>query len=125
MDYKYFRIPNKSILLLLILKLFHYFIPNVSTITSAQCKIAIISLLTFLCLHILSRGSIGAGDVKLLSVIGLYIKAEQYLNCIFLSFFLAGVTGVFLSIMNKNSEQRMLPLAPFVFAAVVIFSILS
>lgn len=124
-DYKYFRIPNKSILLLLFLKLFNYFIPNSNIITATQYKVAIISFISFLCLHIVFKGSLGAGDVKLLGVLGLYLKPELYLNCIFLSFFLAGITGIFLSIFHKSKKQGALPFAPFVFIAVVIFSILK
>lgn len=52
-------------------------------------------------------GTIGAGDLKLLSMLGFYFNFMETLFCIFLAFVLGAVISISSFIRYKNFEERM------------------
>lgn len=53
-------------------------------------------------------GMMGAGDVKLFSVLGIWMGLEALLNCMFVSFLIAAFFAVFSFICHKNAAERFL-----------------
>lgn len=52
-------------------------------------------------------GTLGAGDIKLLSLIGIFLPAKESFICIFLAFFIGAAIGFILLLKNKNLMERM------------------
>lgn len=72
-------------------------------------------MLAFFC-YLLAGGGLGAGDVKLVAVMGAYL-GRRILETMFVSFLLAAVCGGFLCV---RFGRRRLPLAPFLLSGTVI-----
>lgn len=74
--------------------------------------------LCFLC-YLLSRGGIGAGDVKLFAVTGFYMGRTDVLWMAWVSVLLAAGSCILLLFLKKADRHMRLPYAPFVFLAVI------
>ncbi len=61
--------------------------------------------------------AIGGGDIKLASVIGLFLGTRITLLCLFLSFCLGGIYGLTQIYRKRLQPKATLPLAPFIFIA--------
>lgn len=70
--------------------------------------------------YIVTRRRIGAGDVKLFSVIGLYVGAESVLRIIAFSFLTAFLFVGIKLVLEKVDLKEQIPLGPFAFGAVMI-----
>lgn len=79
----------------------------------------------FLLSSILSRGSVGAGDIKLFSVLGLLLGWKAVFNLLFYSVLISAIFGVFVLILKKGDKKTMLPLAPFTYVGMVIILLLG
>lgn len=73
-----------------------------------------------LCCMLLSRGGMGMGDVKLLSVLGLILGWVAAFNIIFWSVFCIAVYGIVMLCTKKASRKTMVPMAPFVLLGMLI-----
>jgi len=69
---------------------------------------------------LISRGKMGAGDMKLLAVMGAMFGVLQVLLCMFFGILFAGLFSVVALAVKKANRQTMIPLAPF-FAAGWLF----
>ena len=56
------------------------------------------------------RRGIGAGDVKLLTVVGFYMGCEEIWELLFVIFLTAAVWGIWMHIIRKN-QIKTIPLA--------------
>ena len=74
----------------------------------------------FFFFYLLGRGHVGAGDVKLLAVVGYYLGNGLICQAIFLMVMLAAVYGVGQVILTRRGLKEELPFAPFVFAGTVL-----
>lgn len=74
----------------------------------------------FFLFYLISRGGIGAGDVKLFAVIGYYLGSDTTFELIVISFFLCAVVSVFLLCWKKIQWKSKLPFVPFVLAGMII-----
>lgn len=133
-DIKQHRISNQYLLFLAVLKFFSYlkeFLlhnPNLITTIGDQVSGAIIGFFVFFVFYILAKGNLGAGDVKLCAVFGLYVGGHAILGVMTVGLMLAGMTGILLLLLKKIGRKDPLPLAPFfgISAALsVIFSGMS
>lgn len=82
--------------------------------------IALATTLVYLLLYIVSRGSMGMGDVKFAFPLGLVIgwyNPEQWLPAIFLTFCLAGLVAMAGIALKRTSWKSTLALGPYMFAA--------
>ncbi len=74
----------------------------------------------FILIYIFSKGGIGGGDIKLISVLGFILGIPKIFLSIFLSFLLGGVVSiVFLAFRIKKKEDS-IPFGPFIVLAFII-----
>ena len=66
-----------------------------------------------LLIFVLSHGGMGAGDVKLSFVLGLWLGLKASIVCLMLSFILGGAIGVFLLATGIKQRKDPIPFGPF------------
>jgi len=125
-DFKEKRIPNNIILAMLaawIIAITPYLFLN----TNAAISLLIDSALgfaigggMFLLVYIISRKSIGGGDVKFMAAAGLFLGYNGVLPTILCGSILAALAGLTLIIMKKITRKDTIPLAPFLYAGILI-----
>ncbi len=74
---------------------------------------------------LVSRGGIGAGDVKLIAVLGLFYGMIGILNILFYSCLFAVVISVFLLVAKKLKLKDSVPMTPFILMALCTYTIMS
>ena len=74
----------------------------------------------FLIVYIISHKELGGGDVKFMAASGLYLGMGRILPAIFFGTVLAALTGLTLILMKKIGRKDTIPLAPFLFAGILI-----
>ena len=86
----------------------------------AQLVAAIVIAAPLLIASVVRPDGMGMGDVKLVAVIGLYLGWGAWV-ALLAGLFLAGLTGVLISLGNRRPPgETTLPLAPFLAAGVII-----
>ncbi|MDR2088615.1 MAG: prepilin peptidase [Clostridiales Family XIII bacterium] len=73
----------------------------------------------------LSKGGVGAGDVKLLSALGFACGFAFVLSALILALLLCALTGIALLLLRKAGRKDSLPFAPFVWGGFEILMIFS
>ena len=114
-DMKELRIPNK--LLLLLLLLYPLMLSNRSWVDSMIG--GFMGGGVFLLAALLWPGKVGLGDVKMMAIIGLYMGKETIMECIIVSLFLAALFGMTMLLRKKIDKTMGIPFAPFVFLATI------
>lgn len=71
------------------------------------------------CCYLLSRGGIGAGDVKLFAVVGFYMGRTGALWTAWISALMAAGVCILLMALRKVNRHMHIPCAPFVLLAVI------
>lgn len=74
---------------------------------------------------LLSKGGMGAGDVKLFSVLGLLLGWEGVFLLIFLTTLFIAVTGIILILRKQKEKSSRLPAGPFVLLAMAAAMLLG
>lgn len=136
-DLKVRKIPNAVLKFLMIGKLFS--IVLLILVDHQSWKIAflsaflglVISGISVLFCKIVSKGQIGAGDVKLYALTGFYLGVAGFINIMIYSIFLAGVFSILTLLFNavryrkKLSEamKTTIPMAPFIFLGLTLYLI--
>ncbi len=59
------------------------------------------------------KESLGAGDIKLVAMVGIFLGLHNILLALFLSFLLASLVGIFMILLKKAQMNSRLPFAPF------------
>lgn len=85
---------------------------------SSAVKGALLAGGSMLIFYIVFRRGIGAGDVKLLTVVGFYMGGERIWELLFVIFLTAAVWGIWLHIIKKN-QIKTIPLAVCVLLGVI------
>ncbi len=62
---------------------------------------------------VLSRGGMGAGDLKLMAVVGLFLGSSLTLLTLFYASITGGVVALFLLILKKKGRKSTIPFGPF------------
>lgn len=70
--------------------------------------------------YLLSKGGIGAGDVKLMATTGFCAGYTEMKAIMILSVFLAGAVCMGIVVMGKGGRKIKIPFAPFVWGAFVL-----
>lgn len=73
-----------------------------------------------LAIYLVSRGGMGAGDIKLAALIGLYVGIYGSAAIIFLGFLFGSAAGVFYMATGKKTGKDVLPFAPFLSLAAAV-----
>lgn len=130
-DYREFRIPNNLILLGLVFRAvlllpegIIYGKAMLQTLAGDAIAAVAMIVLCLVCM-LLSQGSMGMGDLKLLAVMGLFLGVEGILYALFFSMFAAFVIAVVLLLTKKKERKDAIPFAPFILAGTIASLILS
>ena len=73
---------------------------------------------------LLSRGGVGAGDVKLIAAIGLYYGLAGVLSILMVTLIFAAIFSIVMLATKKAKMKSTLPMAPFIFIGLSIHNIL-
>lgn len=69
-----------------------------------------------LLIAIASKGGMGGGDIKLATVLGIYLGAKLTLLALFLSFVIGGVVAAFILLLKRKGRRDCIPFGPFIAA---------
>lgn len=125
-DYKSRIIPEKVLLAGVFLRFVFYLIEMSVDVKETLAiliadSIGIMFGCGFLLLGaLISKDSIGMGDVKMYGVIGLFCGYSGTLASIVFSLFLCFIASIILLLFKKKDRKYKLPLAPFVFAGTLL-----
>ena len=74
-----------------------------------------VGAVTVLICLLISRGGIGAGDLKMFAVIGLFFGLQGLMEIMIYSLFFASIVGIVLLAARKAKFKSSLAMAPFMF----------
>lgn len=130
-DYQEMRIPNKLILYGLLLRLlllgsemifaYETVLPIIINEGIAILGAVIVCMICML----LSRGSLGMGDLKLMCLMAAFLGIEGICYSMFVSIFFSFIVAVGLLITQKKSKKDAIPFAPFILAGTFVSLIIS
>jgi leader peptidase (prepilin peptidase)/N-methyltransferase len=130
-DIKTKKIPNKLILIMLVAWAITM-IPLMFQETTRAISLLRDSVLgfglgggLFLLVYAISKKGIGGGDVKFMAVTGLYLGLYGIIPAMLCGSILAAITGLSLLLLKKIKRKDTIPLAPFLYAGILITIFLS
>lgn len=125
-DYKIKIIPNELVVGMLI-ELLVIFIPEALFDIQGFKSTIVMSLLggltmggIFLLGRGISKGGMGMGDVKMITVCGLYLGLDSVIGMVFWALLFSIITGIVLMIAKKAKLKTKLAMGPFFFAGAVV-----
>lgn len=121
-DFKSHRLPNRLVAWftatqILIMGITSWITSDLGRLTTAL-GIAGVTTIVYLMLYLVSRGSLGMGDVKFAFPLGLSVgwySANQWLLAIFVSFLLAGLVAVIGLVTKRMTGKSRLAFGPYMF----------
>lgn len=130
-DIKERIIPNKIILSLFAIRI--GFLAYELVIAFDSLKLVLVSPLLgmiigggiILLAMLISRKSIGMGDVKLFAIIGLFVGSKSIIPTLFCTFFFSAMFGLILLFFKKAKIKDTMPMAPFATAGILVNFVLS
>ncbi|MBP2077339.1 prepilin peptidase [Oceanobacillus polygoni] len=118
-DMTYMLIPNKILLFFLpifiIMRIIQPLEPWWSSIIGAVTGFGLIFIII-----LVSRGGMGAGDMKLFGVLGIVLGFENVLLTFFLSCLLGAVVGILLMLFKVVKRKQPIPFGPFIVIAALL-----
>lgn len=125
-DWKIHRIPNCILVTILIIwaavtgiSMFMDATNGRALFVSALVGGFLGGLLFFAC-YLLAPGRLGAGDVKLVFVLGLYLTEKKILGAIFAGMILCCIFTLMQLVRKKGQRKGGVPLAPFLFLGTLL-----
>lgn len=109
-DLREMIVPNKALIILLVISLGHLFV-NIPDVKNILCSLVTSSII-FGGLYGLGKNIIGAGDVKLILVLSLWLEFPYNLLAWWISFASGGLIGAFLILVQKCKLKAKIPFAP-------------
>jgi len=106
-------IPNKLTATVLIMSLIRIFLNIELAIIHGITGVITFSILYIT--YILSKKQLGVGDIKILTVLSLFLGPEKILTLLFLSTLLAGIFSLIGLATKKINKKTELPFMPFIF----------
>lgn len=123
-DYYTQTIPDSLVLVLLIISIIQKITLYLLYGSSPQIFNSSLGLLIsgglFLLIAIVSKGGMGGGDIKLISVLGFVLGFKRIFLSIFLSFIIGAIISIFLLIFKVKSRKDPIPFGPFLCIAFII-----
>lgn len=118
-DIAYMLIPNKILLFflppLIIMRIISPLNPWYDMIIGAFLGFILIALII-----IISKGGMGAGDMKLFFVLGIVLGWKQVLLTFFLASLIGTIFGLFLKCLQKLKRRQPIPFGPSIAIAAII-----
>lgn len=118
-DYKYQRIKNRYVQMILMLSAAGWLIMPEITLWSRVMGMFVVSLPMFL-FRMCFPGSFGGGDVKLTFVCGAFLGLELSVKGTVIAVFLAGIYCIYLICTNRKQKNMQFALGPFLSAGYMI-----
>lgn len=113
------QIPNQMLLILVLVRIVILVSDRTRTIEALE-GLLIGGGVMFLG-YLLSKETMGAGDVKLMAVVGSYVGSDRMLQVILCSLIASCIFG-FIQLLRKKMELRHgIPFAPFVLISVIFY----
>ena len=133
-DFKSHRLPNRLVgwfvaVEILIMAVISWMASDFDRFGTAL-GIAGVTTIVYLLLYLVSRGSLGMGDVKFAFPLGLCVgwySSDQWLVAIFVSFLIAGVVAVIGLVTKRMTRKSRLAFGPYMFLGtflVCVFEVL-
>lgn len=123
-DYHHQVIPDSLVVITLILSICYKITIFILCKTPFNLLNSILGLLIggglFLIIALASRGGMGGGDIKLISVLGFILGFKKTLLNILLSFIIGAVFSLFLLLLKKKGKKDAIPFGPFINIAFII-----
>ena len=79
----------------------------------------------FLLCYMIVRGQLGAGDVKMAAVLGLYLMGDRIITALIFGIFISAIYAVIMLITKKMTIKDSMPMAPFLFIGSAIVIVLT
>lgn len=119
-DLKYRIIPDQNLIFLTVITFVYQLIYSLQLI-KVNLISAIVSMLFFLFLVIITRGKgMGLGDVKLSFVMGLILGFPKIIVALYLSFLTGAVVSLILILTHKKSMKSTIAFGPFLVLGTLI-----
>jgi leader peptidase (prepilin peptidase) / N-methyltransferase len=126
-DFKSRRLPNRLVAWftatqILIMGITSWITSDLARLMTAL-GIAVATMIVYLLLYLVSRGSLGMGDVKFAFPLGLCVgwySADYWLVAIFTSFLLAGLVAVIGLVTKRMTRKSRLAFGPYMFLGTLI-----
>lgn len=125
-DYRNHIIPNKLLVVMLILRVVIAVVEIIVDFKSAKtellnCLIAGVGILIVLCLmRLVVRDGIGFGDVKLFAVMGLFLGIKGVVSSLFVSFVVSFFVSIFLLISKRKGRKEQIAFAPSILVGTLL-----
>ena len=125
-DIKENKIPNMCVILMLgtwcaiIIPKLIYDTATVLPIVISSVTGCVITGIIFLLVYKISRKGLGGGDVKYMSVAGLYLGFQNALPAILYGTILSAITGGIMILIKKMGRKDAIPLAPFLYIGILL-----
>ncbi len=125
-DFRVQKIPNQLLIAALIIRVLIYVaefvvsVPAAFNILKDDLLGAAVIGVSLLVLLLVFKGCIGAGDIKLFSVIGLYQGLWRAVNSLFFSMLVLLVISFGLLIAGKKSRKDKIPFGPSILLGIII-----
>ncbi len=124
------KIPNKLLLVLLavrvvflVLTFFERPEDFAAILVSSLIGMALGGFIILVVL-IMSKGQVGAGDLKLFAVIGFFFGLAGLIQIMMYSLFLSAVIAIVLLLSRKAKMKSTMPMAPFIFLGLTFYYVL-
>ncbi len=118
-DLEHQIIPNRLVLVMLafalVLQVVRPQLPWSSALLGALAGGGFLLLLA-----VVSKGGMGGGDIKLMTVLGFWFGWQSLLLLMFFSFVGGGLTGVFLLVTRLKGRKDPVPFGPFIVVAALV-----
>lgn len=116
-DFKTGIIPNKLIIFGILLGSIYLMMNWIINCTFLIIKDGILGFfagaLIILVIILISRGGMGAGDMKLMGVIGLFLGLKGVVLTLFFGILMGGIIGAFLLMTKIKDRKSAIPFGPF------------
>lgn len=129
-DYKHYIIPNRFLAVLFVSRcviLLAEVIKSGKEIRQELLSNLIACLgviLIFVLMRLIVKNGIGFGDIKLYSVIGIFLGIQGTVTVVFISFLVSFVASLFLLISKRKNKKDQIAFAPFILAGTILSVIL-
>lgn len=124
-DYWERVVPNRILLLLLLLFIIILGLQGVRDMSVVMSALPSVVLGLLFCMisfglgYLISHRNMGAGDVKLALIMGLYLTGEYVVGAIFYGCVISAVFSVVQLSRKKLSRKDMIPFVPFLYAGLI------
>ena len=117
-DIKHHIISNRFLLVLTVLRMiFFLYFRNFTLVKLIEIVIVVSVGISF---YFLLKGKIGAGDIKLIFVISLYLTTKEFIYAMFNTMIFMLLSGIVLLCFKEANKKSFVPLSPFIALGTII-----